>query len=365
MLAEIGICLLRVEYDNCSACKNTPEICAMRVLLVALKAGSGSDRYYEILRDSLSRYTEIKVELLFLPHWLELFPAAFPWYLKKIDFSSWDIVHTNLEHSHYFVGSGRVTVATALHNVFEKQYRPYTSLAQKIYHRFWIKPHLVKSLYSGCTILSISRYTKKSLLQCFDVSDGDIDVIFNGIDTDTFRPDAAEKESRARTRLLFVGNTTARKGFDLLPEIMRRLGHEYELFFTSGLRDTQVLQKKYDLPANMHPLHRLSLGELVCEYNKCDMLLFPSRLEGFGYCIAEALSCGKPVVTTNVTAMPELVCDGENGYLCEVDDVDGFVKAVQKCRELPVQGIVADAKALFSLSQYAQKMEQYYRSVLA
>ncbi|QKQ28197.1 glycosyltransferase [Candidatus Reidiella endopervernicosa] len=41
--------------------------------------------------------------------------------------------------------------------------------------------------------------------------------------------------------------------------------------------------------------------------SKCDALLFPSRLEGFGYAPAEAMSCGKPVITSNISSLRKLL----------------------------------------------------------
>lgn len=54
--------------------------------------------------------------------------------------------------------------------------------------------------------------------------------------------------------------------------------------------------------------------------------LLLSRLEGFGYAVAEAMACEKPVVCTNGSLLPELVVDQKSGFLCEQDNVSDFVK---------------------------------------
>jgi glycosyltransferase involved in cell wall biosynthesis len=68
---------------------------------------------------------------------------------------------------------------------------------------------------------------------------------------------------------------------------------------------------------------------LVAAYQSCDILLFPSRLEGFGIAPAEALACGRPVVTTNASALPEVVDDGINGFLCPRNDVPAYAEKVR------------------------------------
>jgi glycosyltransferase involved in cell wall biosynthesis len=62
-------------------------------------------------------------------------------------------------------------------------------------------------------------------------------------------------------------------------------------------------------------------------------MLFPSRLEGFGIAPAEALACGIPVVTTNASALPEVVDHGQSGYLVEPNDVPGYVIRVRELGE--------------------------------
>jgi glycosyltransferase involved in cell wall biosynthesis len=64
-------------------------------------------------------------------------------------------------------------------------------------------------------------------------------------------------------------------------------------------------------------------------YQRSDILIFPSRLEGFGYPVAEAMACGKPVVCTNYASLPELVEEGQGGYLCPVDDVEAFAERIR------------------------------------
>lgn len=67
-------------------------------------------------------------------------------------------------------------------------------------------------------------------------------------------------------------------------------------------------------------------SEKVACYNLADLLLFPSSMEGFGLTVAEAMSCELPVVVSNRGSLPELVVDGEGGFLVEPSDRDAFVR---------------------------------------
>lgn len=336
----------------------------LRVALITLKGGSGSDVYYRLLKKALSPLTSVHSDLFFLPSWLTYFPFLIPVYIKKMALAQYDIIHTNSEYGHFFRIDNKIIVNTIHHNVFDPNYRGYTSLPEKIFHRFWVRPNLKKSLNTADVTIAVSNYTRDSIRSYFDTGQNSVQTIYNCIDTKVFRRIKRMKENDNRKiRLLFVGNISRRKGFDLLPRIMRKLGNEYELYFTSGLKSTESITKKYSLPSNMFPLHRLSEEELVGEYNRCDGLLFPSRLEGFGYCVAEALACGSPVITTNCSAMPELVRNGYNGFLCRKDDVDDFVGKIRMLRQLDSGDIYEGAYKRFNLCKYAREMESLYRGL--
>lgn len=163
----------------------------------------------------------------------------------------------------------------------------------------------------------------------------DTHLIYDGIDTDVFTPtvDGARLDllppSDARIRLLFVGNRTRRKGFDLLPHIMNLLPDDYVLYYTASFQagvDTQPHPR-------MIPIGTPDRDGLVAAYRSADIMLFPSRLEGFGIAPAEALACGIPVVTTNASALPEVVDHRQSGILVEPDDVTGYANAVRELGE--------------------------------
>ena len=302
----------------------------MKILLVSIKGGSGSDVYYKLLKQGLDKYTDIKSDLIFIPHIFEKVFFLIPLYLKykKIDFSKHDIIHTNAEFGWWFRQKNKILIITLYHNPFDKEFQKYTSIAQKIFYYFWIKPNLKKSLIIANKIIAISNYTKKSTADYFEIKNN-IEVIYPGVDVDFFKIFDLGCEDK-KTRILFVGNLIKRKGVDLLPKIMEKLGKDYELYFTSGRR-TEI-PKGLKLK-NMIPLGKITNKQLLGEYNKCDMLLFPSRLEGFGYCAVEAMACGKPVITTNYSSLKEIINNGKNGYLCEINSVDDFADKIRKIKK--------------------------------
>ena len=77
------------------------------------------------------------------------------------------------------------------------------------------------------------------------------------------------------------------------------------------------------------------IDEVINAMQQADVLLFPTRSEGFGLVAIEAQACGLPVVTTNSSALPEVVQHGKTGFLCDKNDVQSFVDAIRMLKETP------------------------------
>ena len=109
---------------------------------------------------------------------------------------------------------------------------------------------------------------------------------------------------------------------------------------------------------------------MVEQINKADIVLQPSRREGFGYSILEGMACSKPVVSSNCSSIPELVEAGKGGYLCEVGSVDQIVKAIQELAQSEdkrkLMGEYNRQRVLnrFSLRQMAQQYSALYRELV-
>lgn len=79
-----------------------------------------------------------------------------------------------------------------------------------------------------------------------------------------------------------------------------------------GIKDDLVFVEPYDMQQNV------TYKDMSKVYNSMDVLLNPSSNEGFGVPIIEAQSCGVPAIVNNFTSMPELILEGQTGYMSEV-----------------------------------------------
>jgi len=306
----------------------------MRPLYISPRGRGGVDFGIQNILRSVRRYGAPQAELLQLPEVYNFAPALIPRGLPAGWWRNFDVIQGRSRVAFALRAPGRPLVTTVHHLTTDPALQPYSSPAQRLFYR------LVESRYDGWSIrtadavVCVSRYTQRQVEQTYGKRD--TVLVFDGIDTDVFvpTPDFARSDqglprSDARIRLLFIGNNTRRKGFDLLPGIMDMLPDEYVLYYNGGFQQTGAQPP--------HPC-MISIGSpdragLVAAYQSCDILLFPSRLEGFGIAPAEALACGRPVVTTDASALPEVVDHGQNGYLVARNDLAGYAAAVRRLGE--------------------------------
>ena len=156
-----------------------------------------------------------------------------------------------------------------------------------------------------------------------------IRVVPNGVDTDRFRPGLQPLpglEPDGRVNFLFVGGTIARKGFDVLlgawkrafgPSdpvrlVVKAMGGESFYKGQTGEAMVQELNASGTCAPVIYLDQDLSLEDLPRIYASGDVLVHPYRGEGFGLPIAEAMSCGLPVVVTRGGASDDFCGDAES-----------------------------------------------------
>lgn len=234
-----------------------------------------------------------------------------------------DVVHLSPNTGHIPLPSGKRRVLTFHSFDIDPTDMEQASIAQRVYYRHVLRPAIIAACASADRIVAVSRYVAECIHRHGLAGKKPLDVIYNGIDTERFRPSTSRTEGQP-LRILFVGNPSRRKGFHLLTALAEKLPAGVELAFTTGLRNHQV--------GSIHPrfvsLGSIPYSKMHLAYQQADILLFPAYREGFGLCIAEAMSCGLPVISTNCSAMPELVNEGLGGFLVSPGDFPAMLEKI-------------------------------------
>jgi glycosyltransferase involved in cell wall biosynthesis len=306
----------------------------MRPLYISPAGRGGVDFGIQNILRAVRRAGLARAELLRLPEVYNFAPFLIGRGLPEGWWRGFDVVQGRSRVAFALRAPGRPLITTVHHLTTDPDLRPYSSPAQRLFYRLVERRYDGWSIREADAVVCVSRYTQRQVERIYGRRD--TTIVFDGIDTNVFVPtpgfvrrNDGLPPSDARIRLLFIGNNTRRKGFDLLSRIMDLLPEDYALYYNQGFQHVS------DAPPHprMIPIGVPDRASLVAAYQSCDMLLFPSRLEGFGIAPAEALACGRPVVTTAASALPEVVDHGQNGYLCPRDDVAAYTGAVRRLGE--------------------------------
>jgi len=177
-------------------------------------------------------------------------------------------------------------------------------------------------------------------------SEDRIKLVTSGVDLDRFRPTAPCRAVLDRVGARggdlivgFSGRWSAEKGPLDFVEIARRLDPRLPVRFVmtgagqmrktieDAIADADFPPKRFNLVGEVP-----EIGPYLGSY---DLLVLPSHYDGRPVVVLEALAMGVPVLASRVGALPELIADGENGYLCDPTDINGFVKRLTLLAQSP------------------------------
>ncbi|MFN7642003.1 MAG: glycosyltransferase [Burkholderiales bacterium] len=140
------------------------------------------------------------------------------------------------------------------------------------------------------------------------------------------QPDRRIDWPEGRRRILFVGRFDRQKGVDVLVEAMRSVGDRgYAWLAGSPVVAEQTLGA---LPSNVGVTGWLDRVALQAYYESADVVVVPSRWEGFGLVAVEAMRASRAVVASRVGGLPEVVLDGVTGRLVDAESPAALAQAL-------------------------------------
>jgi glycosyltransferase involved in cell wall biosynthesis len=186
-------------------------------------------------------------------------------------------------------------------------------------------------------ILPKSEWARRSFIEDYGQDPDKVIAVGNGANLDRI-PDPVERDFTS-PRLLFVGKNFSRKGGVLLLDAFDRVREahpEAELWIAGpqslprtpqGVRSFGLIRR--DTPEGDAEMERL--------YREATGFVLPSRYEGFGIPFLEAMAYQLPCIGTDTCAIPEIIADGETGYLVRPDDVDQLAEKMVALIEDPAR----------------------------
>ena len=207
-------------------------------------------------------------------------------------------------------------------------------------------------------------------------------TIYHGINLDDFEFSHEQSEE-----IFWIGRGIPEKGLDVAFEAVKNC-KKPATFFISPRQSHEVwlkdlLSKKPDL-AKIH-YYNAPRTEVIAQYKKSKLFLFPICWEEpFGLVLLEAMACGTPVVAFDRGSVPEIIKDGETGFIVNPSDedirgnwivkktgIDGIMEAIEKIYSMPQdnyqkmrQACRSHVEEKFSIDKMIDEYRQVYREVI-
>ncbi len=270
-------------------------------------------------------------------------PAQYSWLARRTCFIAAKLrIHPDVVHAH-FIGPG-ARIALLLGVLLD---RPFTVTA----HRYDIfdrpLPDLPLLVASAKRCVTVSAFNRDYLVNKFGVPAAHIAVVPCGVNTRVFTPETGPygtESKRVRGRILSIGRLAPEKGMDILIEAAERLmrsGVDFSLRIIGdgALKDTLTNQiKEKGLNGKVELLGAQSSEVVLQELRLSEVFALASTSESLGVVYLEAMATETPVVGSDVLGVPEVIRDGETGYLVPPNSVDQMAGRIKALLQNPAHG---------------------------
>jgi starch synthase len=198
------------------------------------------------------------------------------------------------------------------------------------------------SIESADAVIAVSHGVRGDILSCYpQVKPERVRVIHNGIDPEIYRRQPSDEAlahlgvDGSRPYAFFNGRMTRQKGLQLLLAAALKMDSQHQLVIAASSPDTPQIADEIGALAQRVRAergnlvwidHYIPLQDLIHLHSGASVFICPSIYEPFGLVILEAMACETAVVASRVGGIPEIVVDGETGYLVdyEHDDAGAF-----------------------------------------
>ena len=231
-------------------------------------------------------------------------------------------------------------------------------------------------------VLTVSKAAGESIRQHLGVPDGRIQVTYEAAGSIYHRIDDPQRLQAIRQKyrlerdfILTIGSADPRKNittliqaYGMLPAGLREQ-YSLAIVWNHALLVAEMAKTVADLglAGQVHFIQGVSDDDLVGLYNAAALFVFPSRYEGFGLPLLEAMSCGVPVIAAQNSSIPEVT--GDAAILVQAEDAPGMAAAIGRVLQDPALGQRLSAEGLLRAKEFswtscgAETLSAYHQAV--
>ncbi len=246
---------------------------------------------------------------------------------------------------------------------------------RKAKFKSWLMKTIMRnSLRQVRKVITLSKSSKEDIVNIFNVAPDKIEVIYAACDPSykviSSPLDFVLKKYQIQLPfLLFVGEIRPHKNLVNLIKVFKNIKYKnYALVIVGktyrNYREPFTLVAKLGLDNRVRFLGYVPKMDLVSIYNAATLFILPSLYEGFGLPVLEAMACGTPVVTSNISSLPEIT--GDAAILIDPYDKDSIIDSIESILDSPSLRQTLRERGLkrvqdFSWSMVAEKTIKLYK----
>lgn len=209
-------------------------------------------------------------------------------------------------------------------------------------------------------VLCISRH-ESAAAHDIGIAGNKIRTVLNGITAEAPVPAGVTLEwEPGKRRVLFVGRFDRQKGADVFCEALGQLQEDACGLMIGGYVVSN--SEKLALSSNVKQLEWASPAQLQSLYESADVLVMPSRWEGFGLVALEAMRAGLPVIASRVGGLQEVVAHGKTGLLVNPESPEEIVTALRNTSKQALKNMGKEGQKSF---RNAFQIERVHRELMA
>jgi len=268
----------------------------------------------------------------------------------------------------YFAKAANIPLVASYHTHLPKYLAHYgLGMLEGVLWEMLKMAHNQASLNLCTSTAMVEELTSHGIEHC--------DLWQRGVDTESFHPDLASRAMRDRLSqghpddplLIYVGRLSAEKGIDRIKPVLEAIPHARLALVGDGPYREELETLFADLPVNF--VGYLQGTDLGSAYASADAFVFPSLTETLGLVVLEAMAAGCPVIAANAGGIPDIVTDGENGFLFDPNQDNGAIEATHRLLANQLEREKLRRRARQEAERWGwaaatRQLQGYYRQVL-
>ncbi len=307
------------------------------------------------------------------PFWEQV---LLPKYAKK---DKLDILHCTSNTAPIFYNQ---PVLLTLHDIIYLEIINFSGNAYQNFGNIYRRIVVPRSVAHSNHIITVSQYEKQNIVNYFKIDPTLVTVVYNGVSTN-FQPieneptkDLQFLDNFPDGYILFLGNTAFKKNtigvLRAYKKLLKLYSKAVPTLVITDVSENYIFKILVEIKAT-HLINHIYVSDHVAYsymptyYRKAKIFLYPSLRESFGLPILESMACGTPVVTSKLTAMPEIA--NEAAVLVDpynpVEIADGIIKILENKENLSSKNISLGTKNAknFDWKISAEKLVEVYKKM--